>query len=150
MVAEIEKFVRSCIVCVKVRGGTVIPRPLAVHISAERPREMIHFDFLTMVLSDTGLRYLLVIKDDFTGFLLLWPSAATDAAHALQGLMHWFSIFGVADMWLSDCGSHFRNTLIKSVQRLLKTEHHFTTPYASWAQILKERIGKCWTCLNFC
>jgi hypothetical protein len=41
---EVDKFVRQCLLCVKSRGGGMVPRPMGEQLRASAPREMLHFD----------------------------------------------------------------------------------------------------------
>ena len=87
---DVQVFVRDCIQCVKVAGGRVIPRPLGEQIKAEKPNEVLHFDFLYMGEGEGGFEYLLVIKDAFFQMVELIPSAAATARVCADALLMWF------------------------------------------------------------
>jgi hypothetical protein len=38
--------------------------------------------------------------------------------------------YGVCTTWVSDQGSHFKNTLVEGLRQTLRTRHHFTLAYA--------------------
>jgi transposase InsO family protein len=42
-------------------------------------------------------------------------------------------VFGVVLFWISDRGSHFKNEVVRRVQKELKAKHHFTTPNCPWS-----------------
>jgi hypothetical protein len=44
-----------------------------------------------------------------------------------------FSVFGVVLLWISDRGSHFKNEVVRLVQKELKAKHHFTTESCLWS-----------------
>jgi hypothetical protein len=79
----------------------IAPRPFGQALHASLPNEIIHFDFLYMGPSKAGYKYLLLIKDDLSGYLWLVPCLAADAATTIDALMKWFSSFGVAQTWVS-------------------------------------------------
>jgi Integrase core domain len=93
-----------------------------------KPNEILHFDFLYIGLSRDGkYQYLLLLKDDLSGYLWLVPCRTADAAATVDALMRWFAVFGVVLLWISDRGSHFKNEVVQRVQKELKAKHHFTT-----------------------
>jgi hypothetical protein len=47
--------------------------------------------------------------------------------------MRWFAVFGVVLLWISDRGSHFKNEVVRRVQKELKAKHHFTTANCPWS-----------------
>jgi len=75
MIDDVAEFVRSCLHCLAVSSRTV-PRPLGEQLHATRPNELIHADFMSLpVEKHTAARYVLVIKDDFSGFCELYTSS---------------------------------------------------------------------------
>jgi transposase InsO family protein len=86
------------------------------------------FDFLYIGLSRDGkYQYLLLLKDDLSGYLWLVPCRTADAAATVDALMRWFAVFGFVLLWISDRGSHFKNEAVQRVQKEIKAKHHFTT-----------------------
>jgi transposase InsO family protein len=61
------------------------------------------------------------------------PCLTTDAAATVDALMRWFAVFGVVLLWISDRGSHFKNEVVRRVQKDLKAKHHFTTANCPWS-----------------
>jgi hypothetical protein len=56
-----------------------------------------------------------------------------DAAATVAALMRWFAVFGVVLLWISDRGSHFKNEVVRRVQKELKAKHHLTTAKCLWS-----------------
>jgi transposase InsO family protein len=83
--------------------------------------------------------YLLILKDDRSGYLWLVPAKAADAETTVESLASWFTTFGVVETWVSDQGSHFKNKLVDGVRCALRTRHHFTTAHSPWANGTVER-----------
>ena len=94
----------------------MIARPMGRQLQASTTRELIHFDFLKMTLSDDVQEYLLVLKDGFSGFTMLFPCQSCTTTATVEGLLAWFSIFGVANTWVSDRGTHFRNQVMTTLK----------------------------------
>ncbi|KAH9114827.1 hypothetical protein LEN26_013016 [Aphanomyces euteiches] len=105
---DVETFVKPCLHCMQV-DGDVVPRPLGSALHVEKPNELIHFDWLSMPLSTSGLKHVLVIKDDMSGFVHLFPAESADATSTVTALMGWFTLYGCVETWVTDGGSHFKN-----------------------------------------
>jgi Integrase core domain len=83
---------------------------------ATKPNEILHFDFLYIGLSRDGkCQYLLLLKDQFSGYLWLVPCRTADAAATVDAMMRWFAVFGVVLLWISDKGNHFKNEVVRRV-----------------------------------
>ena len=89
-------------------------------------------------MSADGFTYVLVMKDDFSGFVHL-VSAKEAAANAL---MNWFSQFGYRRIWVSDRGSHFKNQIMDALSDSLGIQHKFTTAYVPWSNGTVERVNR--------
>jgi hypothetical protein len=84
------------------------PRPLGTQLHATKPNEILHFGFLYIGLSRYGkYQYMLLFKNDFSGYLWLVPCRTIDATATVDALMRWFAVFGVVPLWISDRGRHF-------------------------------------------
>jgi hypothetical protein len=136
---DVRTFCNTCLHCRSTIGGNRTPRPFGQALHASAPNEVIHFDYLYMGPSKAGFKYLLLIKDDLSGYLWLVPSEAADAAATVNALTLWFAAFGVSQVWVSDQGSHFKNQVMDSVRKALRSQHHFTTAYSPWANGTIER-----------
>ena len=82
---DVRAFVSSCLLCVLAKSGNKIPRPLAVTLHASKPNEIIHIDYLFLGESD-GEKYVLVVKDDLSGYCWLETTAKSDATHIVDVL----------------------------------------------------------------
>ena len=69
--------------CADTRSGDVVPRPLGETVHGTAPNEVVHFDYLYVgesgpqasqgLSEDAGFRYILVITDDLSNFVLIEP-----------------------------------------------------------------------------
>ena len=83
MEAQMREFVRQCLHCADTRSGDVVPRPLGETVHGTAPNEVEHFDYLYVgesgpqasqgLSEDAGFRYILVITDDLSNFVLIEP-----------------------------------------------------------------------------
>jgi hypothetical protein len=114
---DVKVFVQNCFHCVATIPGDKVPRPLGTQLHATKPNEILHFDFLYIGLSRDGkYQYLLLLKDDLSGYLWLVPCRTDDAEATVDALMQWFAVFGVVLLWISDRGSHLKNEVVQRVQ----------------------------------
>ena len=85
-----------------------------------------------MAKGDKGNIYSIILKDDFSSYLWLIPSKEASSEVVADSLILWFSSFGVVSDWVSDRGTHFKNELIRSLRKQMKSGHHFTLAYCPW------------------
>jgi Integrase core domain/Integrase zinc binding domain len=134
MAKDFKVFAQNCLHCVATIPEDKVPRPLGTQLHATKPNEILHFDFLSIGLSRNGkYQYLLLLKDDSSGYPWLLPCRTADAAATVNALMRWFAVFGVVLLWISDRGSHFKNEVVQRVQKKLKAKNHFTTANCPWS-----------------
>jgi transposase InsO family protein len=132
MVKDVKVFVQNCLHCVATVPGDRMPRPLGTQLHATKHNEILHFDFLYIGLSRDGKhQYLLLLKDDLSGYLWLLPCRTADSAATVDALMRWFAAFCVVLLWILDRSSHFKDEAVRRVQKELKSKHHFTTANCS-------------------
>lgn len=46
--------------------------------------------------------------------------------------IHWFTTFGAVQQWVSDCGSHVKNELVRLLREKVMSSHYFTLAYCPW------------------
>ena len=72
---DTSTFFNTCIHCLCTTGGRRIPRPFGEAVHASKPNEVIHFDSLYIGPASQDVTYLLLLKDDASGFVWLHPHA---------------------------------------------------------------------------
>ncbi|ETV76454.1 hypothetical protein H257_09473 [Aphanomyces astaci] len=128
---DLNAFVGSCLHCLCV-DGTMVPRPWGAALHAERPNELIHFDWLQLPPAANGWKYVLVVKDDkhkhMSGFCRLFPSATADAESTANALM-----IGLR---------HMAKEVVGKIKRMIGAHHQTTTPYTPWANGTVEVVNR--------
>ncbi|OWZ03927.1 hypothetical protein PHMEG_00024262 [Phytophthora megakarya] len=56
--------------------------------------------------------------------------------------MDWYKRFGSPETWQSDCGTHFRNSVLELLSSRLKSKQNFTPPYSPWVNGTVERVNR--------
>lgn len=139
---DAKEFTQQCIHCILSRTGEKVPRPLGQALHAQRPNEVVHMDFLYMGPSENNFKYVLLMKDDLSSFVQIFPAETPDAETAACSIAKWISTFGGMDWLVSDRGSHFTASLVAHLTEQARVRHHFTTAYCPWANGTVERLCK--------
>ena len=139
---DVSEFVRACIHCIITRAGEVVTRPLGSALHGKTPNEVVHIDFLYMGPGIGDLKYVLVVKDDLSGFVWLRAASTATGYFAADVLSQWVASFG-SFMWLvSDQGSQFCHVLHSEMMKKFKSKKHFTTAYSPWSNGTVERVNR--------
>ena len=139
---DLAEFVNSCLHCMISDPSVFVPRPFGHALHADKPNGIIHFDFCYIGGSHSDFKYVLVVKDDFSSYTLLFPFENADSESFAEALTEWFSLFGVVSTWVSDKGTHFKNRVVSELQRKLHSNHHFTLPYSAWTNGTVEVVSR--------
>ena len=142
MLPNVKTFCRQCLHCEVADSRKIIPRPFGEQMHAEKVNQILHYDFIQIGPSKDGYHYILVIKDDFSGYIDLFPCKSPNSEVVIQSLLKWYSLFGVSLVHISDQGSHFKNSVVQELNRRLATKHHFTLPYAPWSNGTVEVVNR--------
>jgi len=139
---DVRDFVRSCIHCVSTTGGDKVPRPFGPAFHGTSANDLLQFDFLEIGPSTAGSKYILILRDDFSSFVWLFPYAEADSQNAASAVLEWCTSFATPKALMSDGGSHFKNETVRELCKSLRVPHHFTLPYTPWSNGAVERTGK--------
>lgn len=138
--ADVEAFCQDCFVCIISETGQKVPRPLGHQEHAERVSEILHFDFLYIGESSLSFEYILILKDDFSGYVYLRPCRNADATSTAEVLLEYFSTFVPVLKWFSDQGPHFANEVMEVLASALGARHRFSTAYVPWSNGTVEAV----------
>jgi Integrase zinc binding domain len=88
MAKDVNAFVQNCLHCVATIPGDKVPRPLSTQLHVIKPNEIMHFDFLYIGLSiDRNYQYIILFKDNLSGFLWLVPCRTAESAATFDALL---------------------------------------------------------------
>ena len=141
---QVKQFIKNCPCCQKM---SYIKYPIHAHpftLSTYEPFVRIHIDTIGEMprKDEAGNLYVLVIRDSFSRFTLLYPIADTTAKNAVKCLMHMFGLFGYPAQILSDNGSQFVNEIITEFTKQVQVQHLRTMAYSKEENGLVERANK--------
>jgi len=130
---DVRSFVSSCLLCVLSKSGNKVPRPLSTTLHATKPNEVIHFDYLYLGEGEDDHKYVLVVKDDLSGYCWLEPTISANSEHTAEVLARWNRVFTTPNIWISDQGSHFKNEVLHHLAKDHRIRHNFSVAYSPWA-----------------
>jgi len=140
--ADVKSFVQSCLICLLSSSGNKVPRPLGHQVHAEKVNELLHFDFLYIGESSIGHEYILILKDDFSGYVTLRSCKSANAETTAQVLLEYFTTFVPVLQWFSDQGTHFKNEVMERLASSLGAKQRFSTAYVPWSNGTVESVCK--------
>eukprot|EP00918_Siedleckia_nematoides_P012776 GHVU01027955.1.p1 GENE.GHVU01027955.1~~GHVU01027955.1.p1 ORF type:complete len:429 (-),score=44.61 GHVU01027955.1:1020-2273(-) len=100
---------------------------------ATEPGEILHMDFLSLCKGVGGWYYILVLKDNWSGFVRLVKCLAADAATAAAALADWCHTYTTPSWLISDGGSHFKNEVLRELTETHRIKHHITLAGCPWS-----------------
>jgi len=86
--------------------------------------------------------YVLVVKDDLSGYCWLEPTSSADSTFACAVLARWNRTFTVPRYWVSDQGPHFINELMKELAAAHSIVHKPVVAYSPWVNGTVERLNR--------
>lgn len=100
--ADTEAFVQGCLSCSISDSVLKMPRPLDQQIHCKKVGELLHFDFLYIGESKDVKENILILNDDFSGYVFLRDCKHDDAETTAEVLMEYFTTFLPVLTWFSD------------------------------------------------
>jgi transposase InsO family protein len=141
---DVRSYVKGCREC-QLRAPPRSIEPLH-SIPVHSPFYRIGIDLigpLPFHIADTDPRYLVVATDYLTKWAITQPIVKKTAATIADFLFtRVVCIFGCPQFILSDCGTEFRNQVVREVTRRLGIHQQFTSPYHPRTNGLTERLNK--------
>lgn len=95
---DTRDFVSDCIHCMMAKTRLKIPRPVSETLHAEKPNEIIHFEFLYMGKGQDEYKHVLVIKDDLSSYIWLHQCFTRDGITAASHIAKWIQTFGATGL----------------------------------------------------
>ena len=124
---------------IKLRTGPMWRDEIAHHLYHVDPLASLSVDTLGPLSEDDDGFFIVVIVDNFSKFVGLYPARSTMPKDFIGALMQWVGIFGVPKKIRSDGGSQFTSKLSENLSALLGYKHLVVVPCRSQANALAER-----------
>lgn len=116
MAQDVRRYVGSCQICKMTKPSNELQRaPMGKQRDTDRPWRTISLDFMgPFPISNNDNRWLFVVVDSFSKFVVLTPMKNGTAASTIEVLKNFvFFRHSVPEIMLLDSGSQFRSNLFK-------------------------------------
>ena len=87
MEEDVAAWRKTCLHCLKLATGEMVPRPLGTQLIAQRPGEILMFDYIKMGNSRTGYAYVLMLVDKFSRRVMFFPAVSATAIFAARAII---------------------------------------------------------------
>ena len=141
MVSDTESYCRQCLRCQQSK----LPLPKRAPLKSTpigKPWQMIGVDILSVPMSFSGNKCLLVIQDYFTKWANAIPLPNQKAVTITNALINLFAIMNLPDIVHSDQGQNFESTVLKQTLEAFGIQKSHTTAYHPQGDGLVERFNR--------
>lgn len=142
MTSNVRKFVESCIICLVAKRPSG-RKQCELHPIDKKPIPFhtIHADYMGPIQGKNqgDNRYILIIVDAFTKFVILLPCKMLNASGLISHLNNFVMLFGIPRKIVSDKGSNFTSEDFRKFCVSHGICHHMIAPGASRANGQVER-----------
>jgi hypothetical protein len=142
MLEDIDKFIRGCPCCQKMRkrsSHSLVER----HVISGSPFAELSVDLLKLPKPDAfGMAYIVVVVDNFSHWTSLIAVRNKSVFETARALVKVIGDFGVPMRIRSDGGSEFVNGVIAGLMRMMGASQHVVVPYTPTANGIVERANR--------
>ena len=140
---HVRRFIRMCPCCQKMNQMRSIIHSYPFTLSTYGLWHTISVDFIERLVPDMyGNNMLIVMVDNFSRFVDLYPCNSTAAEGAADALLAFCGRYVTPTHFSTDSGANFKSTLIKGLMERLGSDHHLTTAYSKEQNAIVERLNK--------
>ena len=142
---NVKKWIGECGICQKIKfqRSPDWEDQVEHHLYSLSPLTSLSVDTIgPLKVDENGNSFIIVIVDNFSKLIGLYPAKYTTSKDYLGALLQWVSIFGVPKEIRSDGGSQFTSKLATDIASLLRFKHLVVVAYHSQANGIVERRVK--------
>jgi Integrase zinc binding domain/Integrase core domain len=139
---DVRNWISECAICQKIKyqRDPQWQDALEHHLHRLKPLASLSIDTLGPLPEDEhGNSYVIVIVDNFSKFIGLYPARRTTSEEFVRALLQWVGVFGIPEEIRTDGGSQFNSKLATDFKSLLKYEHLVVFAYRPQANGIAER-----------
>ncbi len=143
MKIDVDRRVDQCVKCAQYKGVPSRPAPILQYLPPSRPFDTVSIDVLQLPPSYQWSKYLLVMVDSFSRYVILAPlreKMARAVAHAIVTKL--ICEHSAPRVLLSDNGAEFRNTVLAEMCKQFGIRQTFTVAYHPVSNGLVERSNR--------
>ncbi|CAF0934377.1 unnamed protein product [Brachionus calyciflorus] len=141
--SDVKELIKKCIICQK----TSDPKhKIRIPLDPQRPSyplEIVTTDILgPLKTSKNGFKYILVVIDHFTKWIVLYAIKDIDAKTTAKFLFEFICKFGIPTAFLSDQGKKYQAHLLQELWELLDIRRLRTSQFHLECDGLSERLNR--------
>ena len=143
MRSDVKHFVQRCDLCQKQSAIKLAIQTMPFTLASYSPFDRVCVDAIgPLPTNDDTKKYILVIIDAFSRFVMLRTIPDTTAKEAIHGLLEWVGMFGIPSALVSDNGTQFANELVDELLTILATDNIKIHAYSKEENSIVERANK--------
>ena len=140
---DVRKFVKMCPCCQKMNVMKPVIHSYPFTLSTYGLFQTVSVDLIEQLKPDQfGMSMIVVIIDNFSRFVDLYPISDTSAEAAADALIQYTGRFQTPERFTTDSGSNFKSSLIEGLMTRLGADHHLTRAYSKEQNALVERVNR--------
>jgi len=140
---HVRRFIRMCPCCQKMDQMKKVIHSYPFTVSAYGLWDTVSIDFIERLQPDEyGNNMIIVIIDNFSRFVDLYPCNSTKAEGAADALLSFVGRYATPLHFTTDGGSNFKSNLIRGLIERLGSDHHLTAAYSKEQNAIVERMNK--------
>ncbi len=139
----VTAFIRACPFCQKISDMKEVIHTAPFVLSGHAPMRKISIDTVGPLNKEPdGYEYILVIIDNFTRFVELYPTKSVGAEEAAECLFNFFGRYGKPELVIHDKGTQFQNELVIKLIELMQATPVPTLTGSKEQNAIVERANK--------
>jgi hypothetical protein len=140
---HVRRFIKLCPCCQKMSQLRPVIHSFPFTTSTYGLWDTVSVDYIESLVPDKfGNNMIIVIIDNFSRFVDLYPTNSTNAEGAADALLQFVGRFATPLAFTTDSGSNFKSTLIEGLMSRLGCDHLLTKAYSKEQNALVERVNK--------
>jgi hypothetical protein len=139
---HVTRFVKLCPCCQKMSNMRKIIKAIPFTTSSYSLWDTISIDYIENLKPDEhGNTMIIVIIDNFSRFIDLYPTNSTKAEGAAEAIVNFSGKYATPQNFVTDGGPAFKSLIIKELMESLGSAHHLTNAHSKEQNALVERAN---------
>ena len=140
---HVRRFIKMCPCCQKMDQMKKVIHSYPFTVSSYGLWDTVSIDFIERLQPDEyGNNMIIVIIDNFSRFVDLYPTNSTKAEGAADALLSFVGRYATPLHFTTDGGSNFKSNLIRGLIERLGSDHYLTAAYSKEQNAIVERMNK--------
>jgi len=140
---DVRKFIKMCPCCQKMNVMKPVIYSHPFTLSTYGLFHTVSVDLIERLATDDyGMSMVVVIIDNFSRFVDLYPIANTSAEATADALIQFTGRFRTPVQFTTDSGANFKSKIISGLTKKLGVEHNLTKAYSKQQNGMVERVNR--------